>query len=123
MVRPGLHTSDTLRGPLPLGQKHAILERHRYTAQLLDESDQVADAGCRMEGTAAYTPGGPSPTDPNQLGDGAEDLIVAHGPIIERPERPLRALVAPQSRADNRVCRNAQRPWQRKRNGGHVGDR
>ena len=47
-----------------------------------------------MEGTAAYTPGGPSPTDPSQLGDGAKDLIVAHGPIIERPERPLRALVA-----------------------------
>ena len=47
-----------------------------------------------MEGTAAYTPGGPSPTDPNQLGDGAEDLIVAHGPIIERPERPVRPLVA-----------------------------
>ena len=39
VVRPGLHTSDALRGPLPLGLTHTILERHRYTAQLLDESD------------------------------------------------------------------------------------
>ena len=46
-----------------------------------------------MEDTAAYSPGGPRLTDPNQLGDGAEDLIVEHGLIIERPERPVRALV------------------------------
>src|SRR5258708_30918352 len=39
MVRPRFHTSDALRGPLPLGQTHTILEPHRYTAQLLDESD------------------------------------------------------------------------------------
>jgi hypothetical protein len=39
MVRPGLHTSDALGGPLPLGQTHTILERYRYTAHFLDESD------------------------------------------------------------------------------------
>jgi hypothetical protein len=94
MVRPGLHTSDALRGPLPLGQTHTILERHRYTAQLLDESDQVADSGCRMEGTATHSRGSPRLTDPNQLGHGAEDLIIEHGLIIERSQRPVRALVA-----------------------------
>jgi hypothetical protein len=77
-----------------LGQALTILEPQRYTAQLLDESDEVADSGCRMEGTAAYSPGGPRLTDPSQLGDCAEDLIVAQGLIIERPERPVRALVA-----------------------------
>jgi hypothetical protein len=47
-----------------------------------------------MEGAAAYTSGGPRLTDPNQLGDGAEDLIVEHGLIVERPEPPIGALVA-----------------------------
>jgi hypothetical protein len=90
MVRP-----DALRGPLILGQTHTILEPHRYTAQLLDESDQVADSGCRTEGAAGYTPGGPGPADPNQLGDGAEHLIVEHGAMIDRPQRAIGALIVP----------------------------
>jgi hypothetical protein len=47
-----------------------------------------------MESAAAYTTGGPRLTDRNQLGDGAEDLIVEHGPIVERPQLPIGALVA-----------------------------
>ena len=47
-----------------------------------------------MGGATAYTSVGPRLTDPNQLGDGAEDLIVEHGPIVERPELSIGALVA-----------------------------
>lgn len=76
-----------------------------------------------MKGTAAPTPGGPGLTDPNQLGHGTEDLVVEHGPIIERPQRPIGTFIAPQRCADNAVCHTTQRPWQREWNGGHVGDR
>ena len=44
-----------------------------------------------MKSAAAYTSGGPRLTDRNQLGDGAEDLIVDHGLIVERPELPIGA--------------------------------
>ena len=47
-----------------------------------------------MEGAAAYTSGGPRLTDPNQLGDGAEDFIVQHSLIIERVAGPIGVLVA-----------------------------
>ena len=75
-----------------------------------------------MKSAAAYTSGGPRLTE-NQLGDGTEDLVVDHGLIVERSELPIGALVPSQSRADNRVCRNAQCPWQAERKGGDVGDR
>jgi len=47
-----------------------------------------------MEGAAASTSDGPCLTDPNQLGDGAEDFIVEHGLIVEGPEPAIGALVA-----------------------------
>ena len=59
-----------------------------------------------MEGAAACAASGPRYADRNQLSDGTEDLIVAHGLIVERPACLIGALVASQNRADRRPCRN-----------------
>ena len=43
---------------------------------------------------AADTSASPRVTDPNQLGDSAENPIVEHGLIVERPTPLIGALVA-----------------------------
>ena len=61
------------------------LQPHRYSAQRLDQRNQVAGPGRRMKSAAARTAGGLRCRDRDQLGNRAENLIVAQRALIERP--------------------------------------
>src|SRR5262249_15402060 len=86
------------------------LEAYRHAAHSLDERDQVARSGRRMECAATRLPGGLCPTDPHELGDGTEHRVVAHRLVVDRPARRVGALIMAQGPCDQRAGECLQCP-------------